>query len=130
MTPQETALLLAKAVAYDSRTVGRADIAAWQEALGDLDFHDAMAAVVLHFQDSTDRLMPAHIRRCVKTMREERLRGVDILDLGSEDDVETYIATVRRRRDDIAAGRLTPGDAFREIETNYRRREITTGGQP
>lgn len=133
MNRAEAAQLLTMAAAYDARTIGEADVIAWHAVLQDVDFADAQTALVDHFRISTYRLMPAHICQGVKAMRAERLRGVDILDLGSDvdpDDVETYIATVRRRRDDIAAGRLTPAAAFGEIEANYRRRAITTGGRP
>lgn len=72
MTPADTARVLAKAAAYDQRTVGHADVLAWHEALGDLDPTDALTAVTRHYRDNTDRLMPAHIRRNVTTIRAER----------------------------------------------------------
>lgn len=74
MTPAECARLLAKVQAYDGRNVGKADIAAWFEALAGVPLDDALAAVALHFRDSTDWIMPAHVRRMVKTVRTERRR--------------------------------------------------------
>ncbi|MET8908370.1 hypothetical protein [Micromonospora sp. NPDC004551] len=62
MTLDEAAAVLAKAQAYDRRTVGEADIRAWQEALADVALADALAAVTAHYRDSTDWLMPAHVR--------------------------------------------------------------------
>lgn len=72
MTPAETAAVLAKAAAYDRRTVGRADVAAWHEALADVDMPDALAAVTAHYRDSTDWLQPAHIRQRVRDARRAR----------------------------------------------------------
>lgn len=61
MTPDETKNLLAKAALIDNRTVDLATIAAWHEAIGHLEFHDAMKALTLHRQRSADYLMPSHI---------------------------------------------------------------------
>ncbi len=122
--------LLTMAAAYDARTIGDADVVAWHAILHETDFADAKAALLGHFAESTERLMPAHIRRRVSALREERLRDIDILDLGSDvdpDNVPLYLATVRRRRDDIASGRVTHRQVMAEIEANYRAREITGG---
>jgi hypothetical protein len=72
MNRAEIAQLLGLAAARDRRTVGTADVAAWFEDLGDLDFADARAALGRHFRETTDWLMPAHIRRHVKALRAER----------------------------------------------------------
>jgi hypothetical protein len=74
MNNSEIAKLLALAASRDQRTVGDADVLAWHEDIGDLDFDDAREALRRHFRESTDRLMPAHIRRLVRTIREERRR--------------------------------------------------------
>ena len=74
MTPQEAAAVLAKAQAYDRRTVGEADILAWQEALADVDLADALAAVTAHYRESTDWLMPAHVLRIAAHLTRERHR--------------------------------------------------------
>lgn len=72
MTPAETAKLLAKASAFDQRTVGTADVAAWHEVLADVDFTDALVAVSRHYAEHVERLMPAHVRAHVKTIRAQR----------------------------------------------------------
>lgn len=77
MTPAETAKVLAKASAYDQRTVGQTDVLAWHEALRDLGYDDAMAAVAKHYAHSTDRIMPAHIRRLVVAARNARYRPLE-----------------------------------------------------
>jgi hypothetical protein len=62
MTKSEMALVLAKAAAFDARTVGDADVEAWHEVAGDVDFSDAMKAVAEHYSRSEKRLMPVHLR--------------------------------------------------------------------
>jgi hypothetical protein len=61
----ETRELLKLITAYDLRTTGPADIAAWFAAVGDLDLDDCQSAVVLHYRDMEDRIMPKHIRERV-----------------------------------------------------------------
>lgn len=70
----EVALVLTKAAAYDRRTVGEADARAWHEVLGDVELVDALAAVARHYRDSTDWLMPAHLRRLAAQCRDQRQR--------------------------------------------------------
>jgi hypothetical protein len=74
MTPAEAARVLAKAAAFDQRTVGRADAMAWAEALEDVAPDDALAAVARHYRDSTDRIMPAHVNRITDEIARERRR--------------------------------------------------------
>ena len=74
MNVEEAGKLLALAALYDNRKVGVPDVMAWHRAIGDLPYADAEAAVVEHYgSDSTERLMPGHIRRRVKAMRADRL---------------------------------------------------------
>jgi hypothetical protein len=70
----ETAVLLAKAAAVDQRTVGEADVRAWQEILAHVDLPDALAAVTRHYAETADRLMPAHVIRHAKAIRADRKR--------------------------------------------------------
>ena len=81
MTPAETAKVLVKASAYDLRTVGQVDVIAWHEALSDIDFADALDAVTQHFRDSTERLMPAHVRRLAIAARQHRAGALPALEL-------------------------------------------------
>lgn len=74
MTPGDVARVLAKAAAFDQRTIGEADVAAWHEAVGDLDAADALAAVTRHYRQSRDRLWPADLRRHVEELDRERRR--------------------------------------------------------
>jgi hypothetical protein len=110
MNRSEIAKILALAAARDLRTVGDVDVLAWHEDIGDLDFADAREAVTRHYRESTDRLMPAHVRRLVKLVREERrrleLHEVRALPCRFEDDITRDIRVregVAQCRDVIAA---------------------------
>ncbi|MET0416032.1 MAG: hypothetical protein ABW022_08430 [Actinoplanes sp.] len=74
MNPGEMARLLAACAMYDYRPVEKPDVAAWMNVIGDLDYDDAMEAVRLHYGQSTERMMPAHVRAGVKAVRDERRR--------------------------------------------------------
>lgn len=76
MTPGDVARVLAKAAAFDLRTIGESDVMAWHEALGDLDAADALAAVTRHYRETDDRLMPTHVRRIVGELQRERRRAI------------------------------------------------------
>lgn len=74
MNRSEVGKLLAKAQLIDNRTVDRATIEAWHEAIGHHDAHDAMEALYRHRQTSTAWLEPAHINTLVPIVRRERMR--------------------------------------------------------
>ncbi len=74
MTPEDTAKLLAAAAMFDYRKADRDDILMWHSVIGDLNYDDAIEAVKHHYAQSTDRLMPAHVRQGVKAIRDERER--------------------------------------------------------
>src|SRR5574342_891270 len=76
MTPIEVSRVLAKAAAFDRRTVGEVEVLAWLEAIGDLDVGDALAAVTAHYRDSHDWLTPSHIRTLVTVADRERHREI------------------------------------------------------
>lgn len=71
MNREEVTNLLAIVQTYDQRTVGETDVHAWHGTLGDLPFGHCRDAVIQHFKGSTDRLMPAHVRKAVTATRNE-----------------------------------------------------------
>ena len=73
MTRNEVIDLLTLTASFDRRTAGKTDVAAWQATVGDLAWDDARAAVIDHYRESTEWLMPAHIRQRVAAMRQARL---------------------------------------------------------
>jgi hypothetical protein len=72
MNLEETTAVLAKAASFDNRTVGAVNVMAWHEIIGELDIRDCLRAITLHHSDSTEYLMPAHVRRIAEKVRSER----------------------------------------------------------
>jgi hypothetical protein len=72
--------LLTLMASYDRRKVGEADVAAWYAAVSDLPFGDGRDAVIAHYRESTDWIMPAHVRQRVAAVRSERLRAAGNLE--------------------------------------------------
>lgn len=73
MNPSEAAELLGVAATFDRRTVGESDAVAWAAALHDITLDDAKRAVVEHYRESREWIMPADVRRRVKAAREARM---------------------------------------------------------
>jgi hypothetical protein len=74
VTPAEVATVLAKCAAYDRRTVGRADVAAWHEILAPVELVDALPAVTAHYRQTSDWAMPADILDEAQAARRARRR--------------------------------------------------------
>lgn len=110
MTDEEIIDLLTTAAAFDRRTVGDADVIAWRAAVGDLDFPDAQLAVTQHYTNSTDWLMPAHVRTRVKAIRAARLASGPMPAPAPEltDDPERYKLAFRAELKRIAGGWSMP----------------------
>ena len=104
MTPDETIDLLSLAACYDRRTVGETDVNAWHAAVGDLAFADCRTAVIGHYTDTTEWLMPAHVRQRVRTIRDRRFDHAEIPAPPPElaDDFPAYRAALHAAR--VAAG--------------------------
>lgn len=127
MNKSEVAVLLGLAAARDQRTVGETDVLAWHEDVGDLDFADAREALRRHYRESTDRIMPAHVRRLTRLVRDEqrRLAGqheVRALPSRFEDDITRNLRVregVAQCRDVLAAvmARLEAGRGEEGRET-------------
>jgi hypothetical protein len=96
MNHGDTARVLAKAAAFDQRTVGEPDVLAWQEVLADIDFADALTAVSRHYAEHTERIMPAHVRRLALQIDRDRRRA---LREASERDAQLAIEADPSRRD-------------------------------
>ena len=73
MTSDEVWDLLELIASIDRRKVGLTDRQTWQGLVGDLSSADAQAAVVAHFRESREWIMPADVRTRVKAMRADRL---------------------------------------------------------
>ena len=77
MNKMEIARLLTAIAALDNRKVLEETVEAWYAVLHSYPYQDAAEAVRQHFEDSTEYLMPAHIRRGILRAREERNRSSD-----------------------------------------------------
>jgi hypothetical protein len=73
MTSDEVWDLLELIASIDRRKVGLTDRQVWEGLIGDLSADDAQAAVVAHYRESREWIMPADVRTRVKAMRRERL---------------------------------------------------------
>lgn len=60
--PAATRLLIL-AQAFDNRTIGEANVTAWQDALGDLHPADCAEAIRSHYRSTSQMIMPADVRK-------------------------------------------------------------------
>lgn len=132
MNLSETAVLLGLAAARDQRTVGETDVRAWHEDLEDIDFDDARQAITRHYRESTDRLMPAHVRRLVAEIVRERRREVrEAREAAEEERLTIGRGPVKDRsaevtaliRQAVAALPVTPSDAIHQRAKDRARAE-------
>lgn len=72
MNKMEIARLLTAIAALDNRKVLEETVEAWYAVLHSYPYGDAAEAVRQHFEDSTEYLMPAHVRAGVKRIKAER----------------------------------------------------------
>lgn len=114
MTPEQVVDLLSAIAARDRRTVGKADVIAWHTDVGDLPFDDALTAVSVHFRESTDWMLPAHLRRIVHRIRADRLGppGPGLTGppppVHPDEGPAAYLAALRAQQARIADGSFAP----------------------
>lgn len=122
MTPEETGKLLATCATFDRRKVGPLDVIAWHRVLGDLRYADCDTAVLAHYGESAEWIMPAHVRERVREIRDERLRLTEMPPPPRElaDDPAAYRAALRAAELAIADGR-DPHQAMAVIGRRARR---------
>src|SRR5258706_3648518 len=123
MNRSEVATLLGLAAARDRRRVGTADVGAWLEDTGDLDFEDARKALGRHFRETTEWLMPAHIRKQVKNIKAERREAVHHEALALPSRFETDLDRAVR----VEAGLAHCSDVLRPILEELARRRADGG---
>ena len=73
MTSDEVWDLLELIASIDRRKVGLTDRQVWEGLIGDLSATDAQAAVIAHYRESREWIMPADVRTRVKALRTDRL---------------------------------------------------------
>lgn len=81
MTPAQAQILISTAAAFDNRKPDLTGVAAesWAAALEGVNLDDAKQAIVSHYSQSRDWIMPADIRKHVNAVREERVRAAGSL---------------------------------------------------
>lgn len=94
MNYEDAAAVLAKIQAYDGRNVASANVAAWNEALADIDLEPALAAVTVHFQESTEWLMPAHL---VKLVNDKHFQARQRIKLAGPPDFPTGLTLAEEK---------------------------------
>lgn len=77
MTPSEAAALLTIAAAYDNRKPDEDQARAWALVLADLRFEDCRDAIVAHYRESRDWLMPADVVKRAQALRIDRWNAYD-----------------------------------------------------
>jgi hypothetical protein len=125
MSAEDMGRLLAKCASYDRRKVGEADIIAWLQVLGDLAYDDCAAAVIAHYGETTDWIMPAHVRSRVREIRRQRIQDADMPPPPPEllDDTTAWRAAVRAAAIAVADGR-DPEAAMQAIARTARPAEL------
>lgn len=81
MTPQEVIDLLSIIAGYDRRTIGQVDVESWRRALDDpripnIGYDECVDAVILHYRDTAEFVMPSHILTRVKAHRGSTLAQI------------------------------------------------------
>jgi hypothetical protein len=70
MNKAECAKVLAKIQLGDNRQVDALTLEEWFDTIGHLDYEHAIGAVRIHRQESTDWIMPAHVIKNARRVRD------------------------------------------------------------
>lgn len=122
MNRSEVAMILTAAAARDRRTIGETDVLAWHEDIGDLDYDVAREAISRHYRESTDWVMPAHIRRHAATIVHDRRRAIREASEARALEAERNDPTRRDRSAEVAAMVAELRDSLPDADPNVLRR--------
>jgi len=75
MNIEETNRLLTVLQQIDKRIIDDPTVIVWQEVLHDLPLDDCVRAATVHYRESTEYLMPAHIVAGARAIQRERMRA-------------------------------------------------------
>jgi hypothetical protein len=116
VNPEDIGLVLGDAAAFDNRTVGKADSLAWFKVIGHLGVEEAREAVLAHYSETADRIMPAHVLTRVRKAHAARIaERPDALPGADPDDDPAYRAALREGRFRAATG-MAPRPVRQAIE--------------
>lgn len=112
MSKKEIAALLAIAAAFDNRKANEDAVLAWLSALEHLTFNDCREAIVNHYQESREWIMPVDIIDRVRAIRRQRLEVISSLTppahIGAIEDPDeldrAYRGWLRATEDRLARG--------------------------
>ena len=76
MDIKQTGIILAKIALIENREATNETILAWQEILVDVNFDDALEALIQHYRHSTESCKPAHVVRGARAIKEEKKKRV------------------------------------------------------
>lgn len=133
MNTQEAAALLAVAAAFDNRKPDADAAMAWGIALKDYEFNSCRDAVVAHYRETREWLMPADVIAGVRKIGAERMRPFGLLTppqsiQGDPVDEQKWRLWAR---DEIMSGRATrPGDIGMDDASDYPVRDLRELGIP
>lgn len=127
----EAQVLLSMAAAYDNRKPDPDAAKAWEAALSDMRFEDCRAALIAHYRDSREWLMPVDIRRGVHRIRKTRLENHPPVTPPSDLDEAGYMAWLKSTNRRIADGeQLDPNGGRELVDRRSDLRELmATGAQ-
>jgi hypothetical protein len=106
MTRNQVVDLLTAISAYDNRKPNEGAILAWGTAaeMGRWTLPEALAAVKAHFFESTDYLMPAHVAKRIKDVRQDKALRAETLAIESGPVHPEVAARVEKVVAELAAG--------------------------
>lgn len=119
MTKAQVADLLKLIYSVDGRRMNEETPIAWQGIIGDLNFTDCRQAILEHYQQSTDWLTPAHIRKRVAAVRQARINAIGQNVNAARPDTDDPREEIRVRKaltKALGDGTLTPAqyDAYHQ----------------
>jgi hypothetical protein len=125
MKTQEIIELLGVIAVVDKRTVGEADVIAWETIIGDLPAGDALLAVRDHFRERPGVwLEPGHIVQRVRAVRRDRLERRSLAEIQADEDrmdarMAPRLAEAEARKRAIAAFASRPPE-LSDVESRRR----------
>jgi hypothetical protein len=127
MNTKEAGLLLVKIQAFDRRTVGRADMEAWADAMTvrGIRLADALEAVSQHFAASNDWLMPNHVVQLVQQIRKARFARAPLMDIPRDLHQAVERQWIRAFNAAVADGSADPNAAADAAVSVRRAPELT-----
>lgn len=128
MTPEQLGEILGMAASVDARVeVGDGPTTMWFATIGDLPFGDARNALVAHYRESGERVMPADVRRRVSEVRRARLAVIpsdEVLMADVEPFTQQWIDEYKLRRaqwaDGVHPAQVAAAQQARAIEGGRR----------